>query len=313
MPRIEAIRRPPVNFDAFVDEVSAGLVTLYGPAAAEDYRKKAPSAISTSLAHPAVRAWAAFDDAPGDELSARALVVSAQRDGVGHITFVHVLKPYVGRGIEGELARAAVAELRACGVLGISAEPVALCPLELDGAFGPLGFQRIERQLMDAPLNAKPLSGPLLSQSVPADSGDYVRVADIIVDAYSDHPGRDLHAEVRTPAGAESFVRTAAEGAYGMTRPGFIRLLRRSGTPVAAVVGCEAAPGIGFVLQVVVRPEAQGQGIGTQLMREIAQCFRDAGLSRVALGVTNDNPARRLYERLGFRKIMPVNAYVWWR
>ncbi|MCC6154607.1 MAG: GNAT family N-acetyltransferase, partial [Candidatus Hydrogenedentes bacterium] len=52
---------------------------------------------------------------------------------------------------------------------------------------------------------------------------------------------------------------------------------------------------------------------GTQLILELAHCFREAGLERIALGVTNDNPARRLYERLGFRKILPVNAYVWWK
>lgn len=232
---------------------------------------------------------------------------------MGHITFVHVLKPYVGQGIEAELARAAVAGLRADNVIGISAEPVALCPLELDDVFASLGFTKIERQLMEAPLSARPLSASVLIESVTADARDYAQVAEVIVNAYRDHPGRNLHAEVRTLAGAEAFVRTAADGAYGPARPGFVRLLQRAGTPLAAIVGCEAAPGIGFVLQVVVRPEARGLGLGTQLILELAQCFREAGLTRIALGVTDDNPARHLYERLGFRKIMPVNAYVWWR
>jgi ribosomal protein S18 acetylase RimI-like enzyme len=314
MARIDAIRRPPDNFDAFVDEVAAGLVELYGPAAAEDYRKKAPAAIVSSLTHPAVRAWVAVDDrAPGVPVNAQAMLVSALRDGTGYITFVHVLEGFRGAGHEAELARTAVTELRAGGVSGISAEPVALCRLELDEAFASLGFAKVERQIMGAPLQAKGLSATLLPESVTVEVRDYVRVAEIIVDAYRDHPGRELHAEVRTLAGAEGFVRTAADGAYGQTRPAFIRLIRRMGRPVAAVVGCEAAPGVGFVLQVVVRPEARGQGLGTQLMIELAQCFRDAGLERVALGVTNDNPARRLYERLGFRKILPVNAYVWWK
>ena len=305
---IEPIRRPPVNFDAFTREVSAGLESLYGEAAADDYRMKAPAAIVSSLTHPAVRAWVASEDG-----EARAMLVSAQRDGVGHITFVHVLNPYIGQGLESELAETAVSELRSCGVTGISAEPVALCALELDGVFASLGFAKVERQLMAAPLNAKPLSAALLTESVTADLRDYTRVGEIIVDAYRGHPGRELHAEVRTLAGAEGFVRTAADGAYGQTRPGFIRILRRMGRPVAAIVGCEAAPKIGFVLQVVVRPSEQGRGLGTQLMLELAHCFREAGLERIALGVTNDNPARRLYERLGFRKILPVNAYVWWK
>lgn len=310
MPRIDAIRRPPANFGAFVDEVADGLVALYGPAAAADYRKKAPLGIASSLGHPAVRAWAAVEEGRAD---AQALLVSAVRDGIGHITFVHVLQPFTGNGIEAELARTAVAELRSSGVSGISAEPVALCALELDAAFTSLGFTHIARQLMSAPLHAGPLSAAVLPESVTAGPDDLGRVAETIVEAYRDDPGRELHAEVRTLAGAESFVRTAADGAYGQTRAAYIRLIRRLGKPLAAIVGCEAAPGVGFVLQVVVRPEARGRGIGTQLMVELAQCFREAGLERAALGVTNDNSARRLYERLGFRKILPVNAYVWWR
>jgi ribosomal protein S18 acetylase RimI-like enzyme len=261
-----------------------------------------------------VHAWAVVDDDPsGDAPDAQALLVSARRDGMAHITFVHVLEPFTRQGLEGDLVRVAVADLRAGGVAGISAEPVALGHLELDEAFASLGFTRIERQLMAAPLQSKPLLAALLPESITADVRDYAQVAEIIVDAYRNDPGRELHAEVRTAIGAESFVRTAADGAYGPSRPGFIRLVRRMGKAVAAIVGCEAAPGVGFVLQVVVRPEARGQGLGTQLILELAQCFRDAGLDRMALGVTNDNPARRLYVRLGFRKILPVNAYVWWQ
>jgi ribosomal protein S18 acetylase RimI-like enzyme len=311
MALIEAIRRPPDNFSAFVDEVAEGLATLYGPAAADDYREKATTAIQASLPHPAVRAWTAADPAAPDK--AHAMLVSAVREGVGHITFIHVLRPFEGMGLEDELVRAAVDGLRDGSVLGIAAEPVGFCRLELDQTFAQLGFSRIERQLMSAPLHAKPLSASILAESATVEAADYADVAEIIVAAYRDHPGRDLHAEVRTLSGAESFVRTAADGAYGATRPAYIRIIRRTRIPVAAIVGCEAAPGVGFVLQVVVRPEYQGRGLGTQLVRELACRFREAGLDRAALGVTNDNPARRLYERLGFRKIMPVNAYVWWK
>lgn len=307
---IEPIRRPPANFGVFVEEVADGLSEMYGPAAAEDYRKKAPIGILSSLAHPSVRAWAAFTEGTQN---AQAMLVSAVRDGIGHVTFVHVLQPFTRLGVESELVGVAVPELRKCGLVGISAEPVALCPLELDTVFASLGFSKIERQLMAASLHAKPLSFARLADSVSAEAADYGAIADIIVQAYQDSPGRQLHAEVRTRHGAEGFVRTAADGAYGPTRPAYIRVLRRMGRPVGAIVGSEAAPGVGFVLQVVVLPEARGEGIGTQLMLELAQCFRDAGLDRVALGVTNDNSARRLYERLGFAKILPVNAYVWWQ
>lgn len=307
---VECVRRVPENFPAFVEEVSAGLSRLYGPAAAEDYRRKAPPAIASAISHPAVRVWAA--QAP-DSGAAGALLVSAVRDGVGQISFLHVLRPFIGHGLEGRLVTAAVAHLRTEHLSGIAAEPVALCPLDIAPAFDAMGFQLIERQLMMAPLHTKTFAAPLLPESVTADPRDFGRVAELIVSAYDGHPGRELHAEVRSRAGAEGFVRTAADGAYGQMKPAYMRMIRRGGEPVAAVVGCEAAPGVGFVLQIVVRPDAQGQGLGTRLMLELGKVFQESGLDRVALGVTVSNPALRLYERLGFRKIMPVNAFVWWR
>ena len=51
-----------------------------------------------------------------------------------------------------------------------------------------------------------------------------------------------------------------------------------------------------------VKPNARGQGVGEKLMRALiaeATC-RGVGL---CLSVRSENPARRLYERLGFREI----------
>jgi ribosomal-protein-alanine N-acetyltransferase len=79
------------------------------------------------------------------------------------------------------------------------------------------------------------------------------------------------------------------------------------------VLGCEIAPDYGFILQVAVRRERQGMGIGGRLIRGLAAQFRAHGMTHIALGVTLENPAVRLYRRLGFDVVKPVNAYVWWR
>ena len=51
-----------------------------------------------------------------------------------------------------------------------------------------------------------------------------------------------------------------------------------------------------------VKPSARGQGVGENLMRALIgeAARRELGL---CLGVRSENPARRLYERLGFRDI----------
>jgi GNAT superfamily N-acetyltransferase len=65
--------------------------------------------------------------------------------------------------------------------------------------------------------------------------------------------------------------------------------------------------GYGFVdaltpeLSVAVRPEARGGGIGTQLLRRLLR-RADQSHARVSLSVSVQNPAVRLYERLGFAR-----------
>lgn len=47
----------------------------------------------------------------------------------------------------------------------------------------------------------------------------------------------------------------------------------------------------------------RGQGIGGAMMRQMLRELRDAGYARASLSVQKENPALRLYERLGFRII----------
>ena len=47
----------------------------------------------------------------------------------------------------------------------------------------------------------------------------------------------------------------------------------------------------------------RGQGIGGAMMRQMLDELREAGYARASLSVQKENPALRLYERLGFRII----------
>ena len=47
----------------------------------------------------------------------------------------------------------------------------------------------------------------------------------------------------------------------------------------------------------------RGRGIGTALMRAMLDELRAAGYARASLSVQKENPALRLYERLGFRVV----------
>jgi GNAT superfamily N-acetyltransferase len=68
-------------------------------------------------------------------------------------------------------------------------------------------------------------------------------------------------------------------------------------------------PGYGFLaesipeLSIGVRPSVRGRGVGTALMNALVRLAREEGHAALSLSVEPDNPARRLYERVGFRKV----------
>jgi ribosomal protein S18 acetylase RimI-like enzyme len=57
------------------------------------------------------------------------------------------------------------------------------------------------------------------------------------------------------------------------------------------------------LIQIQLRPSFQGQGLGEKLVEEIITEAKRAGAS-LRLSVLASNPARRLYERLGFSVVM---------
>ena len=64
----------------------------------------------------------------------------------------------------------------------------------------------------------------------------------------------------------------------------------------------EARAGVTFLANIEIVPEYQGQGIGSAIIRDRCDQARQKG-EAVELQVLKVNPARRLYERLGFREV----------
>jgi ribosomal protein S18 acetylase RimI-like enzyme len=98
----------------------------------------------------------------------------------------------------------------------------------------------------------------------------------------------------------------------GWRRPGdFGFVAEQDGTVIGAAWGRQFSADdrkIAFAddrtpwISIGVRPAARGQGIGEKLLRAL---IAEAGLRRLGLclSVRNENPARRIYERLGFRVV----------
>jgi ribosomal protein S18 acetylase RimI-like enzyme len=305
--RLEHLRRLPSNAVAFVDEIAEGIAGLYGIEAAAQYRATGIPALQSAIDHAGVDVIAVQEDR-----CAAGILMTYVRYRIGYVSFLHVLNGYDDRHVERRLIREGVRTLRAAGVDGIVYECVAFGALDLDGTFPPLGFEPIDRAIMIAPLRDDDWASyrPVTSEAGPE---SFPEIAQAIVDAYDEHPGRRLHVEVSQPAHAADFLRRVVEEDYGCFRRAYIRAAWNGERCTGAIVGCEIAPGYGFVLQVAVRRDSQNQGIGAVLVRDLAHAFWQAGMQHVALGVTLDSPARALYERLGFAVARPVRVYTWRR
>lgn len=62
------------------------------------------------------------------------------------------------------------------------------------------------------------------------------------------------------------------------------------------------------IVDIALMPEARGQGLGTILLKEILDEAAAKG-AIVSIHVENFNPARRLYERLGFEHVDTNGVY----
>ena len=63
------------------------------------------------------------------------------------------------------------------------------------------------------------------------------------------------------------------------------------------------------VIDISLLPEHRGAGIGTKLMKELQEEARAAG-TKLSIHVERFNPARRLYERLGFKQVEEKEVYL---
>jgi len=93
----------------------------------------------------------------------------------------------------------------------------------------------------------------------------------------------------QTPAEMEERVRSHWDEA---------RVIEIDGRPVG-LWKLWRQPETWWILQVQLMPEVQGRGIGAALIRDLMAEARSAGVA-LKLKVLKTNPARRLYERLGF-------------
>jgi ribosomal protein S18 acetylase RimI-like enzyme len=103
------------------------------------------------------------------------------------------------------------------------------------------------------------------------------------------------------PAGAAEPNPTGTDDNGGVWLAGaaWVRLLTRAGGDAAYGWVDDATP----ELAIAVDPTRRGTGLGAAMLDRLLADARAAGFPGVSLSVRPGNPARRLYERVGFRTV----------
>ena len=84
-------------------------------------------------------------------------------------------------------------------------------------------------------------------------------------------------------------------------------LVEQSGAPIGRFYVEDRASEL-WLIDIALLPECRGRGIGAALLNDLLAQGRDAG-KPVGLTVFKTNPARRLYERLGFVRVGDGGGY----
>ena len=143
----------------------------------------------------------------------------------------------------------------------------------------------------------------------------FAACARLIQLAYANHMDGEINDQYRSESGALKFLKNIILlPGCGQFQPQASFVLRppHSHELVGVVLTSLVAPGVAHTTQICVMPGYQRHGIGRRLMEAAIDALRERGISKLSLTVTAANdPAVRLYRKIGFTPIKTLTAGVW--
>ena len=140
-------------------------------------------------------------------------------------------------------------------------------------------------------------------------------LAPFIVRAYEGHIDGQINDQFTSTPGAIAFLRSLLDnsGCGELFRPGSMFAVdRQTGLIAGVVLTSFVARDTGHIVQLCIAPEAQGLGLGRELLSRAIRATAEGGAHRISLTVTASNTkAIRLYESFGFREQRRFCAFVW--
>jgi len=139
--------------------------------------------------------------------------------------------------------------------------------------------------------------------------------ARLIAAAYEGHIDSQVNDQYCSPAGASRFLMNIVQypgcGSF-FAAASYAAIDSHTGELAGISLTSLIAADVGHITQVCVAPSHKGTGLGYELMRRSLLALGAHGCRSVSLTVTAANePALRLYQRMGFEHRHNFAAYVW--
>jgi ribosomal protein S18 acetylase RimI-like enzyme len=139
--------------------------------------------------------------------------------------------------------------------------------------------------------------------------------SNVIALSYDGHVDGQINDQYRTFFGAQKFLNNIVQypgcGDF-FRKASFVAVDADTGCIVGIVLTSFVAPAVAHITQLCVVPQAQGAGLGYELLRQSVDALQGNGAARISLTVTAANTAAaQLYRRCGFYELRRFFAYVW--
>ena len=95
------------------------------------------------------------------------------------------------------------------------------------------------------------------------------------------------------------------------TNPGvFFHVLLNDKAIGMVVLGTSDLKGVMWLSSMFIEEEHRGKGYGTEVLQELKILLKEKGYKAFIVGYLESNPAKRLYDRAGFNKVLSTCAMI---
>ncbi|MHB8629776.1 MAG: GNAT family N-acetyltransferase [Aggregatilineales bacterium] len=182
-------------------------------------------------------------------------------------------------------------------------------------AFATEGVKPIARQEMRL-TNWLPIATPPLPDGFQLSAWNTERqeaIAALILEAYRGTVDNDLYPDMTSADGMREFFHESLTNKHEPFDADASRLIETTDSAADGLAGqilcARGSDQLGWILEITVRPTYQRRGLGRTVLIHALNTFAAQGLTGAKLWVTLDNPARQLYESVGFQRYMSMWVY----